>query len=175
MDEKDREKFQAEYNTGKNAFERGQYRLALEHLETACQLAPLSSPQGGEVRIWLVTTYQAAGKLTEAIALAGQLCNHPNLQIRQQSQRLLYIIKAPKLRRPREWTVEMPEALRSLSEENFTDNLGTNIVKNKAKQDLNDLSKPFNLTQVNGEDNRFIWVAMFAIVAIFGGLFWFGG
>lgn len=170
VDEKEREKFQAEYNIGTNAFERGQYRSAIEHLEIACKLAPLSSRQGGEARIWLLTTYQAAGKLTEAIALARQLCAHPNLQIRQQSQRILYIIEAPKLRRPREWTVEMPEDLSSLSEANFPNNLGTNVVKNKAKQDL-ESSEPFNLTTVSGENNRFIWAAMFAILVIFTGLF----
>lgn len=176
MDSKIQEKFQAEYNTGKDAFERGEYRLALQHLEAACQLAPLSSRQGGDARIWLVTTYQAAGKLKEAIALAGKLCAHPNLKIRQQSQRLLYIIEAPKLRRPREWTVEMPEDTSNIAEENYTNNFGKNIVQKKARQEPKSFtqSEPFDLDRVNNQDNRFIWVAILAIVAVFGGLFWLG-
>ena len=174
MDLEAREKFEEKYNSGKNAFERGQYRLALEDLETACKLAPLSSRQGGDARLWLLTTYQAAGKLTEAIALARQLCTHPNLEIRKQSQRLLYIIEAPKLRRPKEWTVEMPENLSSLTDGDYKSNLGTNIANNKVKQERNNFDEPLDLTRVNTEDNGFIWVAMFAIFAIFGSLFWFG-
>ncbi len=174
MNSKDTEKFQEAYNSGKNAFERGQYRLALENLQIACQLVPLSSRQGGDASIWLLTTYQAAGKQTEAIALARKLCTHPNLEIRQQSQRLLYIIEAPKLRRPKEWTVAMPEDLSSLAEEDFTNNIGTNTVKNNTKQEQNNPNEPFDLDKVNTENDRFIWVAMFAIVTIFASLFLFG-
>lgn len=170
MDSKNLEKFQGEYNSGKNAFERGQYRQAIQHLETACSKVPFSSKLGGEARIWLVTTYQAAGKLTEAIALTRKLCTHPNLQIRQQSQRLLYIIEAPKLKRPREWTVEMPEDLSALAEDSIN-NLGTNTFKDKPKPVF---SEPVDLSKVDTEDNRFIWVAMVAVIAILGGLFWFG-
>lgn len=170
MELKERDNFQKEYIAGKAAFERGKYRLAIQHLETACNLVPFTLKLGGEARIWLVTTYQAAGKLSEAIALTQKLCSHPNLEIRQQSQRLLYIIEAPKLKRPREWMVEVPEDLSTLADENATKNFTANTVKKKPQRDF---SQPLNLSGSDTEDNRFIWVAMLAIVAILAVSFWF--
>ena len=51
-----------------------------------------------------------------------------------------------------------------------------NIVPKKARQEEKSFtqSEPFDLDRVNNQDNRFIWVAMLAIVAVFGGLFWLG-
>lgn len=171
MELTERERFEKEYTAGKDAFERGKYRLAIERLETACNLVPFTAKLGGEARIWLVTTYQAAGKLTEAIVLTRKLCSHPNLEISQQARRLLYIIEAPQLKRPREWMVEMPEDLSSLSEENLLKNLGTNKVKSQPRSDF---SEPLDLSATEAENNLFILAAAIAIALILGGLFWFG-
>ena len=173
MDSKSQEKFQIEYRAGKNAFERGQYRLSVKHLETASQLIASSSRLGGETRIWLVTAYQAAGRLPEAIALGKQLCSHPNLEIRKQSKRLVYIIEAPKLNRPKEWMSEIPD-LSTISDRDPQDLKGITIIKSNSKPTQNSVAPPVDLSQVNAKDNQFIWVALLAIVAILGGLIWFG-
>ena len=62
------EKFYLEYQSGKAAFERGEYRASIEHLSTARNLVNLSSGLGGEVQMWLVMAYEAAGQKAEAIA-----------------------------------------------------------------------------------------------------------
>ena len=113
MNKEQQEKFQLEYQLGKQAFERGKYLLSVQHLENACQFVPLSSQRGGEVQMWLVTAYQATGMLPESIALCKQLCLHPFLETRKEAKRLLYSIEAPKLTIPKEWMVEIPDLSQS--------------------------------------------------------------
>ncbi|MGB7518708.1 MAG: tetratricopeptide repeat protein, partial [Spirulinaceae cyanobacterium] len=100
------EKLQAELQAGKKALERGEYRLSIKHLETARELTRFGTRLGGEVGIWLMSAYQAANQLDQAIALGQKLAKHPFQEVAQQSKRLLYIIQAPQLVRPREWMSE---------------------------------------------------------------------
>ncbi|MGK7872759.1 MAG: tetratricopeptide repeat protein [Xenococcaceae cyanobacterium] len=161
------EKFQIEYQAGKYALERGQYRLSVQHLEKASQLVALPSRLGGEANIWLVTAYQAAGMQAEAIALCKQLCKHPHSEIRKQSKHLLYIIEAPQLKRPREWMTEIPD-LGALSDSEPKYRRGSGL----AKQSQSSPGDPIDLSQVNTKDNQFIWVALLVILLTFGGLIW---
>ena len=109
MTANNQERFQQKYQAGKQALERGQYRLSIECLEAATESITPNSRRGGEVQIWLVTAYQAANQLDRAIALAQELATHPDTQTREQAQRILYIINAPKLERPKEWMSEIPD------------------------------------------------------------------
>jgi tetratricopeptide (TPR) repeat protein len=163
------ELFQSEYQQGKYAFERGQYRLGVQHLEKACQLVAPNSRLGGEAQMWLVTAYQAANQLQEAISLCKQLTQHPNLEIRKQSKRLLYIIEAPKLQRPREWMTEIPD-LSKASESNGQYLRGSGTVK----KNVSPVIEPIDLSQVNTKDNKFIWVALILILLLLGGAIWLG-
>lgn len=96
------------FQSGKDAFERGQYRASIEALEAARESIALPSRQGGDLQLWLVTAYQAGDRLKEAIALCRQLTQHPNPDIRKKSKDLLYILEAPRLQRPKEWMTEIP-------------------------------------------------------------------
>jgi hypothetical protein len=172
VDSKIKEKFQQEYQAGKNAFERGRYRLSVEHLQTAAQLANRFTRAGGETQIWLVTAYQAAGMLPEAIALCKQLCSHPHPEIRQQSKSLLYIIEAPQLNRPPEWMSEIPD-LTALPESDSSPISSSTKPKNNSKQTQPHPSQSVDLTQVDTKDNQFIWVALLAALVVLGSLVWF--
>lgn len=99
----------ANYRAGKAAFERGQYRQAVEQLTKASSLAGSSSRLGGEIQLWLVTAYEAAGAQTDAIALCRSLSQHPDTQTRKQSKRLLYILEASKLNLRPEWLTQIPD------------------------------------------------------------------
>ncbi|AFY76253.1 hypothetical protein Ple7327_0824 [Pleurocapsa sp. PCC 7327] len=165
------EQFQTEYQKGKYTFERGQYRLSVQHLEKASQLVALGSRLGGEVQIWLVTAYQAASQLQEAISLCRQLTKHPHPEIRKQSKRLLYIIEAPQLKRPREWMSEIPD-LSKASESDARSLSGSgSSTTNKASSST---IEPIDLSQVNTKDNHFIWVALVLILLLLGGVIWLG-
>ncbi len=163
-----REKLHQKYQAGKQALERGQYRLSIENLEAAKELVALNSRRGGEVQIWLVTAYQAANKLDQAIALAQELITHPDTQTREQAQRILYIIKAPQLTRPKEWMSEIPDL-------GSTDQTMSSYVTGKKKSN----SKPAELEPETREqspkeasDNQFVWFALLLIIVILGSLAW---
>ena len=169
MSSENKEKFRIEYQAGKAAFERGDYRAAVQRLEAACALTSRNTRLGGEAQIWLVTAYQAAGQTEDAIALCQQLTRHPDPETSKQGKRLLYILQAPQLQRPAEWMTQIPD-LAAIGDSEPKHRRGTNVLKTKSQEPL----EPVDLTQVNTKDNQFIWVALIALALTVGGLIWFG-
>ncbi|XGV98824.1 MAG: hypothetical protein ACAF41_07760 [Leptolyngbya sp. BL-A-14] len=164
----------ADYQAGKAAFERGEYRKAVQSLETANAMVQPMSRFGGEVQIWLVTAYEALGQRSDALALCREVSRHPDLQIRKQGRRLLYILEAPRLTTRPEWLTQIPD-LTALGDRDGRDRTAAGTIS-PAKQ----LDKPaFQLetvvdpAKVNTQDNRFVWVALVAIALLLGGLLWF--
>ena len=157
------------YQAGKLNFENGKYREAVENLEKASALLSRNSRLGGEVEIWLVTAYEAAGQTEEAIALCQQLQRHHFPETSKQAKDLLYILKAPKLQRPSEWMTEIPD-LGTLSDNDAKMRASGNSPKSArqapAEPELEDLS------QVNTQDNRFIWVSLIVILLTLSYLAW---
>jgi tetratricopeptide (TPR) repeat protein len=164
------EKFQEFYQIGKQALENGQYRVSIDSLESARELVSFSSKLGAEVQILLATAYQAAGKRQEAIALCQELTTHPNLPIRQKAKDVLYIIQAPELKRPPEWMSEIPD----LSNSEATKPEYITTKKKTPKKKKENLPDDFvDLSQVNTEDNQFIWFALIlAILITISSIFW---
>lgn len=160
------EKFQQKYQAGKQALERGQYRLSIENLEVAKELVAPNSRRGGEAQIWLVSAYQAANQLDQAIALAQELIIHPDTQTREQAQRILYIMKAPKLERPKEWMSEIPDLAQA-------DQGASRYVAAKKKSTLQPATIELEEQQANSkqtQDNQFIWFALGLIVLLLSSL-----
>ncbi|MTF39573.1 tetratricopeptide repeat protein [Cyanobacterium aponinum UTEX 3222] len=143
------------YQTGKLAFEKGCYRLSIENLEKACQLASFYTRVGGEARIWLVNAYEAGRETEKAIALCEELTAHPHLETKKQALRLLYILKAPQLKRPEEWMTKIPD-LNADTNNLIKYNPPSNGKKIKPPPQivLEDFSK------INTKDNRFIWLSL---------------
>ncbi|MFB2838192.1 hypothetical protein [Floridanema evergladense] len=162
-----------QYQAGKAAFERGQYRQSVECLEKASALVDRNTRFGGEVQIWLVTAYEAADQKKEAIALCKQLDHHPSYEIRQQSRRLLYILEAPQLNRRPEWLTQIPD-LGTIADNEGKTRLGNAAAGKKSSSGSLSGAEPVDLSQVNTKDNRFIWVALIGILLILGSLVWWG-
>lgn len=166
----DQESFQQKYQAGKQALERGQYRQSIEYLEIAKELVPANSRRGGETQVWLVTAYQAANQIEQAIALAQELITHPDLQTREQAQRILYIMKAPKLERPKEWMSEIPDLAK-------TDQGVSRYVAapKKSASQIESIELQYSESKPTEiKDNGFIWFGVILITLIFGGLFYLG-
>ncbi len=160
--------FHVYYETGKIALERGNYRLSIENLEKAIELIGSGSLLGGEAQIWLVTAYQAEGQTEKAIALCEKLTAHPHFKIRDKASDVLYIMKAPKLERPPEWMVEIPDL--ASTESTSPQYLTTKPTKgNKIKR--NRFVPEVDLSQVDTKDNQFIGVALIVIILTLGSLF----
>ncbi len=163
---------QTEYQAGRVAFESGLYAQAVQSLETATGLVDRTSRLGGDVQTWLVTAYEASGDTERAIELCGQLTRHPRLETRQQAKRLLFILEAPKLTIPPEWMVKIPDLTALEENESSSFQVGPNVSFVKpAIPKRNAIDEPVDLSQVNTQDNRFIWVALIAIFLILAGLF----
>ena len=173
MSSENKEKFRIEYQAGKAAFERGDYRVAVQRLEAASALMSRNTILGGEAQIWLVMAYEAAGQTEEAIALCQQLSRHPDPETSKQSKRLLYILQAPQLKRPEEWMTKIPD-LEAIAESAPKDRRGSNNSTGSNNRKIKEELKPLDLSQVNTKDNQFIWVALVALGLTVGGLIWFG-
>ena len=163
-----REKFHLQYQAGKKALERGNYRLSIEKLEAARKLTAPASRQGGEVKLWLVTAYQAANMLSEAIALCEELTTHPHTEIRHKAQHVLYIMKAPKLNRPKEWMSEIPDLTNTESDRVSY----VSAKKTNRPQSVKIPPPPVDLSEVNTQDNQFIWFALLLVAITVGSLIW---
>lgn len=164
-----------EYQAGKAAFERGQYRESVQHLQKASALVERNSGLGGEVQIWLVTAYEAAGQRAEAIALCNQLTRHPRLETRKQGRRLLYILEAPKLNTRPEWLIQIPDL--TALDESEVNARQTSVPPGKSSKSQRPKAEvePVDLSQVNTKDNRFIWLALIVTILTLGSLLFLSG
>jgi len=159
------------YQAGKDAFERGRYRESIQYLARASALAASNSSLGGEIQIWLVTAYEAAGQSQEAIALCRQLNRHPDAETRKQSRQLLYILEAPKLNLRPEWLNQIPD-LSAVSDRDPRDLRG-GTATTKCPANPSTSAEPVDLGSVNTQDNQFLWAALVALALTLGGLIWF--
>ena len=167
------ELFETEYRIGKNAFECGQYQKSLQHLETALENINPNSRLGGETQIWLVTVYQATGKIQEATSLCKKLTSHSYLQTRQQAKRILAILEAPVLRSRQEWLTKIPD-LGAISESDPKDRSNKGVgFKSPLPKSKDTKLEVVDLSKVNTEDNQFLWVALVLIILTLSGLVWF--
>jgi len=163
------------YQAGRAAFERGRYRESVERLQQATAQAGPNTPLGGQAQIWLVTAYEALEQRAEAIALCEAITQHPHYDTRKEANRLLYILKAPRLKTRPEWLTQIPE-LNDLEE---GDRSAQSAYANRAPkapppQKAAFPKEPVDLSQVDTRDNGFVWVVLGVIVLVLGGLVWFG-
>ena len=167
--------FDTDYQSGQIAFERGEYRQAVSCLLAALAQVQPTTKIGGEVQVWLATAYEATGQIAEAKDLCLQLANHPNLDTRQASKRMLYIMQAPELTRRDEWLIKIPDLsqLEDAKGNPPVNNMPILPSRTKAKvKSLDEIYAPVDLSQVNTQDNGFIPIALILTIATLIGL-WF--
>ncbi|MEO0534097.1 MAG: hypothetical protein AAF215_09540 [Cyanobacteria bacterium P01_A01_bin.123] len=164
-----------EFAAGLDAFERGNYRQSIQHLEEAMALSNRISRFGGEVQTWLVNAYAAGDRAQDAVTLCEKLSRHPDIETRKQGKRLLYILKAPKLKSRPEWLTQIPDldAIHENGKDLTPRSRPANLPRpNRRKAPDPDLT-PIDWSQINTGDNAFLWLALGAAVIILGGLWWF--
>ncbi|BFM40163.1 tetratricopeptide repeat protein [Synechocystis sp. LKSZ1] len=161
--------FREQFQAGRDAFERGQYRQSITAFEAALKLTSLGSREGGETQLWLVMAYQAAGDLSEARNLCRKLTRHPDPDCRKQSKQVLYILEAPRLARPKEWLTEIPDLSQTEGQR------PAYVQFQRAKKEKPPPSPIYfeDTSRINTRDNGFILVAIALAVVLIGGLIWF--
>ncbi|NEO86604.1 MAG: tetratricopeptide repeat protein [Spirulina sp. SIO3F2] len=155
------------FQAAQQAFERGQYQNSITLLEAAGKQVLPASRQGGEVKLWLVNAYQALGEAETAIALCEALLTHPFVS--KKARDLMYILKAPVLERPKEWLTEIPD-LQRLEESAGRDRYASAPAKSTPRPTQ---SAPLDPTEINHQDNQFVWVAIGILLLVCGGVVWF--
>ena len=165
---------QQSYQTGRIAFERGKYREAIAALEQAqTQMQQTSQPPipvslKGQVKIWLVTAYEAAGKREDALSLCETLEKHPDYDTRKQARRLLEILRAPQLQRSSDWNTKIPD-FATMDESDRLYRKGSGVTQSKVSKTTEEIPVP----AAGDEDNSFVWMALIAVgLAIFGFIWW---
>ena len=153
------------FEKGKDAFLQGEYRISRDCFQEAIANVPKASREGGEMRLWLVNAYQANNQMEDAIELCRELTTHSFPQTAGRARRQLYILEAPKLERPKEWLTEIP-SMDSLdpAKSLYVEGKRTNVKKELSPEDFEDLS------QIETEDNSFVWVALG--LGVFGMTVW---
>jgi hypothetical protein len=173
------EQAQQDLAIGQRAFESGQYRTAVEAFERSRQVLAPNSLFHGEVTIWLITAYEAVDDRERAQNLCQITTKHPQWDTRKDAKRLLYVLKAPVLRRREDWQTKIPD-LENL--EPKTDGQKWAAPKNPGVRPPRpapppkgyQIAPPTDPTQVETEDRGFIWVALGTIGLVMAGLTWFG-
>lgn len=163
----------AAYAKGRDAFEHGYYRESVEWLLKAIALVSRNSQMGGEMQMWLVTAYEAAGQQQEAIALCRQLQLHTHWETRQQSKRLLYILEAPKLEKKAEWLTQIPD-LSNVNEQDLSDRMGVGSFKQSVAKPPKTDPEPIDWSQVDTGENNLVGIVLIVLLAVLGGLVWLG-
>jgi hypothetical protein len=169
---------QQDLQLAQRAFEAGQYRTSVEVLERARALAAPGTLLQGEIMIWLVTAYEAAGQRSQAQILCQLATKHPQFDTRREAKRLLYILKAPILRSRDDWQAKIPD-LESL--EPKTEKQKWAAPKSPAIRTPRPAPVPKGYQiaplpdpNVEREDQAFVWVVLGAIGLLLAGLAWFG-
>ncbi|MEM8503923.1 MAG: tetratricopeptide repeat protein [Cyanobacteria bacterium P01_D01_bin.1] len=159
----------AEMASGQLLFERGRYREAIAHFQTALSLSNPIGSRGGEIQLWLVNTYIASGREAEGLALCRKLIVHPDLDTKQQSKRILYILEAPELELKPEWVTKIPDLADMDDDKQIR---YAQRPKKTRRRKPKPEPEPLDLSQVNTADNQFVWIALIGIILTIGGLFW---
>jgi Tetratricopeptide repeat len=153
--------FETDYQSGQIAFERGDYRQAVDCLLAALTQVQPNTQIGGEVQMWLATAYEATGQIPAASTLCQKLANHPNLDTRQASKRMLYIMQAPELTRRDDWLIKIPDLshLEDADGKPAVNNLPLLPAQPQVKS-IDEKYPPVDLGEVNTKDNGFISIAL---------------
>ncbi|MEM9767429.1 MAG: hypothetical protein AAF892_06075 [Cyanobacteria bacterium P01_D01_bin.71] len=163
---------EALFTAGQQAFERGHYRNAVMAFEEGSRLAGGATFLGGNIQLWLMNAYSAAGREEDAIALGEKLSRHPDLDVRKQSKRVLEILQAPQLNRRADWLTPIPD-LSDLDESKDTDfTLRKYNPPRKPVRSLSPEPAPEDLSQMNTHDNGFLGAAIVLILLLLGSAWW---
>ncbi|MEO1209682.1 MAG: hypothetical protein AAFX78_09085 [Cyanobacteria bacterium J06638_20] len=175
MTENQEELARQRYRVGREAFERGRYRESIEQFQSSVELVGRNSILGGQAQVWMVSAFEALEKREEAIALCESITRHPHDTTRKEAKRLLYILKAPRLKIRPEWRTEIPDLTQLEGGERASAPYAKPTKKRSpSRRKPKPEPEPIDLSQVNTRDNGFIWVGLLAIATLFAGLFWFG-
>jgi hypothetical protein len=90
------------------ALEKGDYGICIKIIDPLLLDFQAETEIGGQLRLLIVTAYMGKGDEQKAINICQTLIHNKKESIRQQAKQLLSILDAPRLPKPSNWSVEIP-------------------------------------------------------------------
>ena len=90
------------------ALEKGDYGICIKIIDPLLLDFQAETEIGGQLRLLIVTAYMGKGDEQKAINICQTLIHNKEESIRQQAKQLLSILDAPRLPKPSNWSVEIP-------------------------------------------------------------------
>lgn len=114
----------------RTAIDRGEYGQSLRLLEPLAEQHRPASPIGAGVRLLMATALMGLGESERAVACCRSLqaCIDPTLRAR--ARELLLVLEAPALKRPRDWSLTLPDLGSGVSLEGT----GTHALRRRRRQ-----------------------------------------
>lgn len=91
------------------ALDHGDYGQVLRLLEPLCSQHSPRSRSGGRLRLLIATALLGQGRPEEAISCCRPLQGCLDTELRAQARDLLLVLEAPPLKRPRDWSLILPD------------------------------------------------------------------
>jgi hypothetical protein len=93
----------------RRALDRGEYGLVLRLLEPLQEERSPLTPAGAELRLLMATALMGQGRTDRAADCCRSLVHCRDASFRAQAKALLQVLEAPELRRPRDWSLTLPD------------------------------------------------------------------
>ena len=90
------------------ALEKGDYGICIKIINPLLLDFQAETEIGGQLRLLIVTAYIGKGDEQKAINICQTLIHNKEESVRQQAKQLLSILDAPRLPKPSNWSVEIP-------------------------------------------------------------------
>ncbi len=90
------------------ALERGDYGQCLALLKEIEKKYPITTKEGSEIRMLMVTALMGQGNDKQALSLCRLLTHCKNDDIRESAKQLLSVLEAPSLPRQSNWSIKLP-------------------------------------------------------------------
>ena len=90
------------------ALEKGDYGICIKIIDPLLLDFQAETEIGGQLRLLIVTAYMGKGDEQKAINICQTLIHNKEESVRQQAKQLLSILEAPRLPKPSNWSVEIP-------------------------------------------------------------------
>ncbi len=93
----------------RRALDRGEYGQVLRLLEPLQAERPPLTPDGAELRLLMATALMGQGRTDRAAECCRSLTRCRDEAVRAQAKALLMVLEAPELKRPRDWSMTLPD------------------------------------------------------------------
>ena len=113
-------------NKAELALNNGKYENCVEIIKPIVETFSVSSKEGINLRMMLITAYSGLNKNDEALAICKQLAKSRSSQVRENAKSLIQILNAPNLKTPDNWNIKL--------ETNFKNRNQNNDSRNKTKK-----------------------------------------